>query len=100
MLERLGYRVTRARSGEEALALLRSGFAASVLVTDLAMPGMSGIELAAQARAHEADLPIVLATGFLDAPDELRIAALSGVAVILKPFGMRELATALDRLLA
>jgi signal transduction histidine kinase/CheY-like chemotaxis protein len=100
MLERLGYRVTRARSGEEALALLRGGFAPTVLVTDLAMPGMGGLDLLARAREHAALLPIVLATGFLDPEDEARIAAMAGVAVILKPFGMREIAEVLAGLRA
>ncbi len=98
MLERLGHRVTRARSGEEALALLRSGYSPHVLVTDLAMPGMGGLDLLTQARAHAPELPIVLATGFLDPHDELRIGGMAGVAVLLKPFGIRELAEVLTRL--
>ena len=100
MLERLGYRVTRAHSGEEALAILRTGLAPRVLVTDLAMPGMDGVELVERTRELAPELPVMLATGFLDPQDEGRVRALTGVTVMLKPFGIRELAAALQRVLA
>jgi DNA-binding response OmpR family regulator len=61
---------------------------------------MGGLDLLARAREHAALLPIVLATGFLDPEDEARITAMAGVAVILKPFGMREIAEVLASLRA
>jgi signal transduction histidine kinase len=100
MLERLGYRVTSARSGEEAVALLGTGLTPDLLVSDLAMPGIGGIELLGAARRVAPELPVVLATGYVDERDQARIDELDGLEVLLKPFGARELAEVLDRLLA
>jgi signal transduction histidine kinase len=100
MLERLGHRVVRAHSGEEALVRLRGGETPAVLVTDLAMPGMGGLELLQQVRRATPQLPVVLATGFLDTADEAHLRRLPRVCVVLKPFGARELATAIARVLS
>lgn len=91
MLEELGHRVIEAASGREALDVLRSGIAIDVLITDQAMPNMTGLQLAAEARALQPDLPIILATGYADVPSD---AALN-VRILSKPFGLHELATTL-----
>lgn len=70
------------------------------LVTDLAMPGLTGLELAERVRALRPDLPIVLTSGYMGA-DEHRQAELAGVdAVIPKPSPLSEVARELRRLLA
>ncbi|HET7593960.1 MAG TPA: response regulator [Stellaceae bacterium] len=68
MLEQLGHRVLIASSGTLALELIRLEPTIDLLITDQAMPGMSGAELALRARDARPTLPIILATGFADSP--------------------------------
>ncbi|MFP5380143.1 MAG: response regulator, partial [Vicinamibacteria bacterium] len=68
-LRRRGYTVIVAANGHEALAAAREVGRVDVLVTDLGMPGMGGLELAAALRASSPRLPIVFFSGCLvDAP--------------------------------
>jgi signal transduction histidine kinase/ActR/RegA family two-component response regulator len=88
----LGHRVSRARSGAEALILCGGG-AFDAVFTDVVMPGMSGIELAeALANAHPG-LPVVLTTGF---SDEIARAGAGDRPVVFKPYKLEALAAALD----
>jgi CheY-like chemotaxis protein len=68
MLEDLGHTVIRANSGKRALELLESEQAVDVLMTDHAMPGMTGVELADIARRKWPSLRVLLATGYADLP--------------------------------
>jgi len=73
-LERRGYRVSGFSSQSEALAALRADPAAfDLLLTDYNMPGMSGLDVAREGRSIRADLPVAIASGFLD--ETLRQAA-------------------------
>jgi signal transduction histidine kinase len=69
MLEDAGHVVTEALSGARALDMLRLGTKVDVVVTDHAMPGMTGAELARQIRQHWPDLPIILASGYAELPN-------------------------------
>ena len=64
MLEELGYVVVQADSGRQALDLLERQPAPDVLVTDIRMPGMTGLELSAHARERRRDLRVILISGF------------------------------------
>ena len=64
MLDRLGYDVVQASNGPAALAVLAAPNAIDALVTDYLMPGMTGRELAEQARRDRPDLPVLLITGY------------------------------------
>jgi signal transduction histidine kinase/CheY-like chemotaxis protein len=67
LLERRGYRVSSFVSQEEALAALRDApDAFHVVVTDYNMPGMSGLDVARAVRTIRADLPVAVASGFVD----------------------------------
>ncbi len=68
LLEDLGHTVITASSGPEALNVLRAGQPIDMMITDYAMPGMTGLQLAEEARALRPDLPILLATGYADLP--------------------------------
>ena len=68
MLKDLGHRVIEAPSGKEALEILRAGTPIDVVVSDEAMPGMKGTELAVEIRASWPDLPVILATGYAALP--------------------------------
>ena len=95
MLEDLGYRVVTRHSGRDALEALRDGTTPDLLITDQAMPVMTGVELAAEVRRLRPGLPILLATGF----SELLGSDLHGLAKLTKPFSQEELARELNRLL-
>jgi PAS domain S-box-containing protein len=71
MLEDLGHKVFTAASGARALEILRHEASIDLLITDQAMPGMTGSELAETIRNEKPDLPIIIATGFAElAKDE------------------------------
>ena len=95
LLEDLGHQVVEAHSATEALQLLEGGLAADLLITDHAMPGMTGIELAREVRRQYPRLPILLATGFaeLDGNEAVEVSRLA------KPYTQTQLATAIARLL-
>ena len=61
-LKLLGYSVTEARNGEEAVQHLRRR-AFDVVVSDIVMPGMGGIQLLKEIRQHDLHVPVVLMTG-------------------------------------
>jgi PAS domain S-box-containing protein len=90
MLEDLGHTVVGALSGAEALELLRAGRKIDVLITDQAMPGMTGTELVAKARAQWPDLPVIVATGHAELDDSVR-----GFPRLGKPFRQKALAAAI-----
>jgi CheY-like chemotaxis protein len=81
-----GYSVVTAASGEEALPVLRNGDKIQLLITDVRMPGMSGLELADEVRREWPEVKVVLISGyFLPQPVQQRF--------LKKPFHMKELAT-------
>jgi PAS domain S-box-containing protein len=67
MLEELGYEPVPADSGEAALALLEARRDVVAVLTDHAMPGMTGLALADRLRRRWPDLPVILATGYAGA---------------------------------
>jgi two-component system cell cycle sensor histidine kinase/response regulator CckA len=100
LLIRLNYEVTACESPERALELLRRQPAAyDVLVTDQAMPDLTGPDLAAAARHLRPDLPIVLATGFLDDIARASVATHGINFVLSKPYTLRDLSNALRTVL-
>ena len=62
MLQRSGYDVTPAESGEKAVTLLEQQ-PFDMLLTDLKMPGMGGMQVVAEARARQPDIAIIVLTG-------------------------------------
>ncbi|KAE9640852.1 PAS domain-containing sensor histidine kinase [Pseudomonas sp. PB106] len=66
LLEDLGHRVVSATSGAQALALFDQGEVIDLMITDMAMPQMSGAQLAHAVRVLKPDLPIILATGYAE----------------------------------
>ena len=88
MLDDLGHAVVEARSGEEALQLLRRMPKIDVVVTDYAMPGMNGLKLAEAIAAERPGTPLVLCTGYAELPGSMR----SHLPRISKPFDQAALA--------
>jgi signal transduction histidine kinase len=70
MIEDLGHTAIEAHSGAEALARLESGIGIDVVVTDHAMPAMSGLQLARHIIEKYPGLPVILATGYAELPGD------------------------------
>jgi CheY-like chemotaxis protein len=66
MLEDLGHQVIAAGSGAEAIAALDGGFDAELVITDYAMPQMTGLELAWLLKERAPALPVILASGYAE----------------------------------
>ncbi len=96
MIEDLGHTVLEAYSGREALEILSSGKQIDALVTDYAMPGMTGVELASKARELHPKLPILLATGYADLPS----GTTTDLPRLAKPYQQTELASQIGKLLS
>jgi PAS domain S-box-containing protein len=98
-LERAGYEVVEAPHGAAALGVLRAGAAVDLLLTDVAMPELSGVELAREAAALRPALPVILMSGYAELSGVSRDASgtLAGVesdaGFIEKPFPMERLLT-------
>jgi two-component system, cell cycle sensor histidine kinase and response regulator CckA len=100
ILTRLGYRVATETSAQAALERLQqSPDAFDLLVTDMTMPGMTGDRLAAAARDHCPNLPVVLCTGYRSPLSQARAEALGICAVVLKPVTMQRLAQTVRKVL-
>jgi signal transduction histidine kinase len=95
MVDDLGHPVRSALSGAQALERIREDASINVVITDFAMPGMNGMELAAQIRRMKPDLPIVLVTGYA----ELQNASHAKMVRLTKPYRQEELAKVLATLL-
>ena len=95
MLEDLGHRVIGANSGLHALDILRSEQPLDLMMTDHAMPGMTGIELAAASREVRPSLPVLLATGYAELPDGIQV----DLPRLAKPYHQDQLRDRLDQLL-
>jgi CheY-like chemotaxis protein len=87
-----GYRVVAVRDSAEALDLFAgepAGF--DLVITDLTMPKMTGIELARKILEISPDIPVILSTGFNDLIDEGEAKSLGIRELLLKPTDIREL---------
>jgi CheY-like chemotaxis protein len=97
-----GYGVLVAEGGARALALLVSGAAVDILVTDLSMPGMDGLSLIRAAQEEHPGLPAVLLTGYAGDSTTLAMGgAITGAFSLLrKPIRIHELDDRIQALLA
>jgi signal transduction histidine kinase/CheY-like chemotaxis protein len=90
IVEELGFKVLSAGNGKEALRILGEDSRIDLLLTDIVMPEMTGVELARQVRARYPKLPILFASGYADVKtfgDELE-----QETVLKKPFRIAEVA--------
>lgn len=97
-LQRRGFSVTEAASGEEALAAVR-GERPDIVVLDLKMPGLSGIETLQRMRQVEPELPVIILTGHGDFESAVAGIRLSIVDFLQKPVDVDELAGRIRSLL-
>ena len=97
-LERAGYEVTACADGEEAVAVLDQEW--DLLLTDIVMPGLDGIEVARQAAARHPGLRIMFITGFAAVALAAHDSAPAGAKVLSKPIHLREIVSEVDRMIA
>jgi CheY-like chemotaxis protein len=95
LLREIGHSVIEAPTGAEALELLRSSdHAFDLLLSDYAMPQLSGTEIVTLAREFRPDLPALLITGYAD--NEVRERP-EDVPILSKPFTLPDLAAAVSK---
>jgi CheY-like chemotaxis protein len=100
MLTSLGYEPLTARGGREALEVFRArGAEIDLVVTDLSMPELGGLEVVAAIRAERPKLPIILSTAYPDSLTPERAAAAGITQILLKPYRRSNLARVLSQAL-
>lgn len=100
LLARNGYEVREAANGAEALRMLAAGIGEiDLLVSDIIMPEMGGLELARRVAIDFPTLPILLISGYSDS-QELGQSIPAGLDLLQKPFSGTELTAAVARCLA
>ena len=98
-LTSLGYQVSRARNGVEALRILHSGQPFELLLSDIVMPnGVNGVELAREARRLSKGIKILLSSGYAANVLE-RHSALGEFPIVEKPFNRSDLGRRLRSIL-
>jgi CheY-like chemotaxis protein len=99
LLADAGFEVILAKDGTKALhELWKRGGEIALLVTDIDMGRMNGIELANSVRSEYPALPILFVSGLPIPPDELEAVA-PGMALVTKPFGVATLVQAARKLI-
>ena len=90
MLEDLGCEVVCAASAPEALAMLASNEKISILITDINMPGMDGLQLLGEIKQRHPGLPVMMVTAYGDDERRLRASEYGATEFITKPvdFGL------------
>jgi two-component system cell cycle sensor histidine kinase/response regulator CckA len=97
-LEQLGYRVTTRKSGVEALDLFRAQpDRYDVVLCDVTMPMMSGIDLGIEVMAIRSDVPVILMTGFSELVTREKAKNMGFRELVMKPFAVSDLAKTLRR---
>jgi DNA-binding response OmpR family regulator len=100
MMERLGYAVVSYTDSRKALACFQeepTGF--DIVIIDMAMPDLTGDQMAAAVRARRLQVPIILCTGFSESITPEKAQALGISRMLMKPLGLAELARTMRELL-
>lgn len=84
------FEVVGYETAEEALARVRAG-GVSIVLSDLSMPGMSGLELLKAVKEHDPDLPVILTSGATESEMGQKARDLGAFRYLPKPFEAREL---------
>jgi two-component system cell cycle sensor histidine kinase/response regulator CckA len=93
-LKNKGYRVLEARSGEQALDVLRGDEPIDVLISDVVMPGMDGVTLARLVRMERPAMRIILMSGYSEDVARNGIDPADRIHFLPKPFSLKQLAGA------
>jgi DNA-binding NtrC family response regulator len=99
LLELAGYDVDTAEDGRRALALLEGGAAPDVIILDVMMPGLDGIETLRRIRELEGDVPVIMLSVVGKASTIVEAVRLGAVDFLNKPFEEEELEATLEKVL-
>ena len=97
LIRRRGHSALIANSAHDALEIVQTGAEVDAVVSDIQMPRMSGIELLAQLRGFDAELPIILMTGGESAVSAAEALSLGATDYLSKPFPAETLIGSLER---
>jgi DNA-binding NtrC family response regulator len=97
-LDRLGYKILVADSGFEALDLIKQE-TIDIVFTDLIMPGLDGIELLKAIKAHDADIEVVIVTGFGTIESAINSFKSGSYDYLQKPINFQRLKILIDRII-
>ena len=93
-----GYEVEIAGSGEQAMQILNNG-SFSLMLCDVRMPGMTGVQLVPLARERDQDLAIIMLTAVNDAATATEVLSAGASDYLMKPVELADLQQAVDRAL-
>src|SRR6185436_20545943 len=97
LVRRRGHLAVIAATCQEALTILRDASDVDVVLSDIQMPNMSGIELLLQLRRLDPHLPIILMTGYTNVVSAAEALALGAADYLSKPFNASTLIGSLER---
>jgi DNA-binding NtrC family response regulator len=96
VLERAGHVVVACSSGDDALVRL-AGEAFDAMVSDIQMPGTTGLKLLRAVREHDLDLPVILVTGVPGVKSATDAVEYGAFRYLIKPVPVQELAALVSR---
>ena len=97
-LQSAGFRILRAENGQQALGLVKDN-RIDLMISDMKMPGMSGMDVLAKARMIQPGLPIMFLTAYGTIPDAVKAVKAGAVDYLAKPFDGRDLVHKLRKVL-
>jgi len=95
-LNRVSSKVYEAKDGKEAIAVWKK-YKPDIIITDINMPKLNGIDMASYIRAHDKDVQIIVATAYSDTDYLLKAVELQLVKYIIKPITKEKLISALEK---
>ncbi len=98
-IKRFGYNVVSAQNAREALELVDGKEEYSLIITDMKMPGMDGLEFIKRVRAKTSNIPILVITGFATVENAVECMKLGASDYLMKPFSFDSLKNAVTGLL-
>jgi two-component system, NtrC family, response regulator HydG len=96
VLEDEGYEVTTAATGEEAVRAVEAG-AFEVVVTDIKMPGINGVDAFVKMKKHDPHIRVIMCTAYIVESLIQRALEEGALAVLNKPFEMNDLLDAIEK---
>jgi len=101
-LTKKGFEVTTVHGGEKALEILRSGIEFNLLIVDMKMPKVKGVEVLREMKDLNIDVPVIILSGSIDEikhSTELKELGLIDSKYLIKPINLDELLEVVNELL-